>query len=264
MEPKAAMDRILARHRQRLGKPVSIEEIFQLHEAAEGTASLTDEDRERLLERVAADPEAAGKLRTLMRFPEMDALAEEAGVEVRWSEFQQRLAASAPRTPADPTHPRLPETSSSIFLPHPWLKAASLILCAGSLFMIGRFTAPKNPAAPITEELRLNVKILELSPLGAASNRGGSEKVALTAESEGLMLMMDGTGVDSTEPLTLRVTDAEGRDVAQDSGLIREESGQFVAVLPAGNLAAGAYRAELLDTADRLEATFTFEVQVDR
>ena len=254
MDPQSSLGKILGRLLEREGGPVTPEELFRLHDATTGTGSLSDEERMHLLDRVATDPVAAGRLRALMRFPEASEPLADDGLEERWSTFREQL----------PSVAREPAGMGRTYI-RPWLLAASFVLCGGLTFWAGRFVLPAGSGDPETVQAWANPEIVELASVDASTSAVRSGRIVrLSAAVQALVVVLDVPNADSNEPLLLEVVDADSKTVVRSPGYLPSPAGSFSVVLPTGSLESGPYRLELLGPDGELRHLFLIELVVAR
>ena len=161
--PSNTFGDFLTRYRERLGGEISLEEIFLLHDAAEGAETLSENERVALLNRLAADPEAARRMKKLLRFLEESAEAEEAGAQERWAAFRAQLPpASGRHLERNP-----PPEGRAAYLG--WQQvlglAATLLLCVTLAFWAGR-SGLFGGSSGYDSGVQLNTFVVELSTTG--------------------------------------------------------------------------------------------------
>lgn len=257
MEQKSSFAQILARHRERLGDPVSLEEVFALHDVSLGEIELSEEERSDLLERVSADPEAAKHLLNLMRFPESGNEGVEAAesVDARWKIFRQRILTEleaegdSGRSPVD-------------FQPSPptrrkfWPLAASFILGVVLMHWIAPYIGLDAPTEDAPSSW-VNMPIVELVDDGSDLSREPST-VRLPALSGGLVVTLYTTSriLPEAGPFQVRVSNPDNPEILLISGLEPGPGGVFVLGLPGEALTDGPHRLELLHDEKTLAVFF--------
>ena len=254
MDPQSSLRKILDRLLERHGGPVTLEELFRLHDATTGDDSLSEVERVRLLDRVAADPEAAGRLRALMRFPDASEPGDEdAEVEERWAEFREQL----PRARDSGGRRRVDV--------RPWLLAASFVLCGGLMFWAGRLGLPTGHGNPQIAQAWVNPEIVELMPFDPAGSvvRSG-RTIPLSTTAEVLVIVLHAPTAELDEPLLLKVLDTNSAIVVQSPGLLPNAGGSFRVALPTELLKTGVYRLELLGSDGDLRHLFLIELDIAR
>lgn len=282
MDWQATLEEILAERRQRFGARPSEDDLIALRAGA-----LPEDDRQRLLEQAAVDPEVARALFDMLRFPEPagdeDAPSDEAGVGQRWQALRDRLvtegdlraaetALPVPASMPTATQPGTPAPSAAgepVVMPRrsTWLPlAAMFILGLGAAFLVARFRDP-GTLGP-TAEPRINLPIVELLPIGddGGAVRGSAEVVAVPADAEGLVLALavpDLPRAEHREPYTLELDRGDGT-TSTLQGLIPGIGGVFVLDLPRGAWTAGRNQLRLRDSQGTLVARFSLEVALQR
>ena len=257
MEQKSSFAQILSRHREQLGGPVSLEDVFTLHDLTLGEIELSEEERSVLLERVSADPEAAKHLLNLMRFPNSGSEGAEAAepLDARWAAFRQRILTDSEsegvsrRSPVDsrpssPTGPRI------------WPLAASFVLGVVLMYWIvphiGLETDTKD--APNSW---VNMPIVELVDNGSGPIRE-PRTVRLPTLSRGLVVTLytSSRNLPESGPFEVRVSTPDNPEVQIVPGLEPGPGGVFVLGLPGETLTDGPHRLELLHDEKTLAVFF--------
>lgn len=255
MDWKATLEEILAERRQRLGERPSADDFIALR-----AGELADDERERLLEYAAVDPEVGQELFDVLRFPELSdddpALSEdgldEAGVDERWRALRDRLPMPLPVSVPMPVSRR-----------YRWLPLAAMFLLGVGAALL--FDQGRDP--------RVNLEIVELLPLSEepGTARGGdAEGVSVGANTGGLVLtlavpeVVSTPGLSSSEgPYTLELTRGDGTTTTL-SGLSPGLGGVFVLDLPREDLTDGLHELRLKDADGKRVARFRLEVELRR
>ena len=248
MEQKSSFAQILARHRERLGDPVSLEEIFALHDVALGDVDLSEEERSDLLERVSADPEAAKRLLNLMRFPENEREEAETveSVESSWKVFRQRMRSEveAERVPGISSFDlKLPPSVTRFRV---WPLAASFFTGVLLMSWIAPHIGPGTPPKDTVSRSWVNMPIVELVDDGSDLSREPST-VRLSALSRGLVITLytSNRNLPESGPFNVQVSTPDDFEVQLISGLEPGPGGVFVLGLPGEILTDGPHRLEL-------------------
>lgn len=256
MKSSTTFGDLLSKHRDRLGEPVSLEEIFLLHDAAEGAEELSEEQRIALLDRVAADPEAAQKLRSLIRFPEGSSGAEDGEVEERWKMFQAQL----PATEEGDLGKELPP-AYQVARTFGWQQvvglAAALLLCVSFAFWAGTSVSTRD--ASQAPAVQLNTYVVELSTSGQRS-RGG-QHVTWPADAEGMLLTISAPEIESAGPFELVVLNAAGERIVKRAGLRPDSAGLFFATLARELLPPGDYDIQLRNDVQEVLSSLDLEIK---
>ncbi len=255
MKASTTVGEILAKHRERLGEQVSIEEIFELHDAAEGTEALSNEERIEILDRVAADPEAARKLKSLLRFPKDSPSAQDEGVEERWVRFKaQRLQVRAKDLEEELPPPELPPGTFT------WQQfaglAAALLLCTSLGFWAGK--SVQRDGISLNPAVQLNTFVVELSKSGLLS-RGGKQ-ITWPSTAEGMLLAISAPEIEAPGPFDLVLLDTSGKTLIERSGLKPDRAGLCFVTVSRHLLPSGAYVVQLRN--DRQQILSSFELEI--
>ncbi len=257
MDWKTTLEEILAERRQELGEPPSIDDFIALR-----AGELSDDDRRRLLEYAAVDPEVSRELFDVLRFPEPsgdESRTDEEGVGERWQALRRRLEAEGdlPAKPKAPTRPRRIT----------WLPLAAMFLLGiASALIVGRQRDSGDPGA--TGSARVNLAIVELLPVGddASGVRGAAEVITVAPDGGGLVLALAVPELAPSPdrgPFRLELTRGDGT-TSTVGGLSPGIGGVFLLDLPRGELAAGRYELQLRDGEGRPVARFELEVELRR
>lgn len=255
MDWKATLEEILADRRRQLGERPSEDEVV-----AFSAGELSDDERERLLEHAAVDPEVARELFDALRFPEVsgdESLEPEAdGVDERWQSLRRRLVAEGDlpvKLSAAPVPPR-----RAAWLP----LAAMFVLGVSAALVVARLRAPGPAVDP-----RINLAIVELLPVDEEADvRGSAEAVAVAADTGGLVLTLAVPALAPSSgrgPYVLELTRGDGTTSTVD-GLQPGVGGVFVLDLPRGDWTEGLHELRLKDAASRPVARFQLEVELNR
>lgn len=247
------IDQILARRRERMKDPLSPDEIFTLHGAAGGELELSENERERLLERLGDDPQAAHQLLELMRFPyadePTDASSRDQGISQRWAELRERLIATGELRQKVRTKPDAAQRL--------WPLAASFLMGAVLALLAGSLRAPQ-PAAPAPS---INLPIIELADAGAGNRNAVPVRVPATAD--GMIVTLTSTIPRGLPPFQLSIQDPTGKHVLEVPGLEPGPGGVFVLTLPRAVIRGGSYQLELRDRDGNHVSTFLLEIADD-
>ena len=257
MNPPTSLDKVLAKHRERLGDPVTMEELFKLHDAVLGSGSLSEEERIQLLDRVAADPDAAHKLKALMRFPEISAGEEAEGVDERWADFKVQL----------PPSDAVPEEDGPGWISQFWvpdgrrrygLLAAILVFCSVLMLWLGRTLAPGPLVESGIARVQVNTPIVELTAPGIEHR--GTKRIPLPAKAQALVIVLSAPEIHTRKPLDLVVVNAKGDLISRSSGILPDEAGIFSATFSRELLGPGVYELQLQNEQREVSAAFPIEV----
>jgi hypothetical protein len=259
MDWKATLAEIAAERRHETGERPSMDEMIALR-----SGELSEEARERLLERASWDPEVARELFDLIRFPELEdeaAPAEDPGTGQRWQALRARLLSEGilPGS-ATPPSPRLLRDLVRARLPLAASFAAGVLLA----FAIGEIRAFFGPATP-PETVRINLPIIELPALSDASSdiRRGREITVVPADTQGVVLTLAAPSIaPASGPYDLEIRRGE-QEIFRSKALVPGEGGVFVLLLPRERLAAGAHELLLRDGSGRMVARFGLEVELE-
>lgn len=264
MDWKATLAEIMAERRQELGERPSTDEMIALR-----AGELSEEERERLLERASWDPEVARELFDLIRFPELPdgeaAPANDLGLDQRWQALRARLLSEGilPGTQQPPPEASPPPERARNRAWFPM--AASFAAGVALTFAIGELRSPSRPGSP-RETVKINLPIVELLALSdtATDVRRGGELTVVPARIEGIVLTLSAPGLAlGSGPYALEIR--RGRqEVFRSKDLVPGEGGVFVLLLPRDRLAKGAHELLLRDGSGKLVASFRLEVEVAR
>ncbi len=265
MDWKATLEEILAERRQELGEPPSIDDFIALR-----AGELLDDDRRRLLEHAAVNPEVSSELFDVLRFPEPsgdeDPAADEDGVVERWQALRRRLEAAGD-LPARPVPTTPPEGTEPGRRRIAWLPLAAMFLLGIAAALIaGRLREPGDPGT--APEARVNLAIVELLPVDDESSgvRGSPEVVTVAPDAGGLVLALAVPRLAPSPkrgPFRLELTRGDGTSFTVE-GLIPGIGGVFLLDLPRGELTAGRHELRLSDGEGRPVARFELEVELRR
>ncbi len=265
MDWKATLEEILAERRQELGEPPRLADFIALR-----VGELSEDDRRRLLEHAAVDPEVSRELFDVLRFPEPggdeDPASDEAGVGERWQALRQRLEAEGD-LPARPAAPTFPESGEPTPRRIAWLPLAAMFLLGiGTALIVDRFRDPSDPGT--SAEARVNLAILELLPVDddPSGVRGSAEVVAVAPDADGLVLALavpDLAPSPDRGPFRLELTRGDGT-TSTIGGLTPGIGGVFLLDLPRRELTAGRHELRLLDREGQPVARFELEVELRR
>lgn len=259
MNPSTTLGKALAEHRERLGEPVTSEELMQLHDAALASESLSEEERIQRLDRVAADPEAARKLRVLMRFPEASAEEEAEGVDERWLAFKARLSSPDARPEEDRQEKRRSRSPTLGRKQSFGLLAASL--SALSLWLGWTLRGPGLVIEPNITDIQVNIPIVEMT---TSETHRGPQRIFLSADAEAFVVVLSAPEILTRRPLDLILLDAENEVVVRRAGILPDEGSLYSAVLSRELLGPGVYDLQLHNEGREVLASFPIEVFLDR
>ena len=260
MGTKGSLGKFLAAERERLGKPVSLEDLLALADLADLAAGegigFDSDERSELLDRVAADPKAALRLKHLLRFQgdEVVESPDVEGVETRWWAFQERLD----QVTSEPIVPRYLSRREPLRI---WMEAAGLVMCAGLFFAIGRSPWLDSERPEPVLGMLANIETLTLSPLGAKSGSRSPLWGYLDASTEMVLLELDVSDLEIEPPATFEVLDADGRLIERKTGLL--VNGQSAMTVSWITTERGNFEGRLTDTSGQTVATFLFGLKQD-
>ncbi len=266
MDWKAILEELLAERRRALPTPPSVDDCIALR-----AGTLSEEEREHLLERAAVDPEVARLLFDTLRFPETpdaeEHPPEEDGVGQRWQLLRQRLLAQGDLPAGNEAAP----APMPIAMPKPpwrrwWPLAATFLLGVAAPLLLSRWRTPAELAATVAP--RINLPIIELVALASPEEgrRGTDEQTTVNATADGLVLALAVPELDPGAhpgPYSLRIAWDGGTALTLD-GLLPGLGGLFVLDLPASALHDGHHQLLLHDREGQEVARFELEVRLQR
>ncbi len=258
MDWRATLEEILAERRRRFGEPPAEEDLIALR-----AGELADDDRRRLLEHAAVDPEVARELFAVLRFPEADddsPEADESGVGRRWRALRDRLETEGDLPAEEAPLPPVPLPRRPAWLP----LAAMFLLGVTATLLVDRARRPSGPGA--AGEARVNLPIVELLPVGDAAAVRGAERVTVAADAGGLVLTLAVPGLPPAPgrgPYSLELTRGDGTTAAV-AGLAPGVGGVFVLALPRQAWSDGLHQLRLIDVDGQPVARFELEVELRR
>ncbi len=259
MDWKATLEEILAERRQELAESPSIDDFIALR-----AGELSDDERRRLLEHAAVDPEVGRELFDVLRFPSDDSpVPDEEGVGERWQALRERLVEEGD-LPAKDAAPA-PASRRPRWLP----LAAMFLLGVAASLIVGRLRDPGGSGAgtPSTTP-RINLSIVELLPMGddASSVRGAPEVATVAADAGGLVVALAVPELAPSPdrgPYVLELTRGDGT-TSTVGGLVPGIGGVFMLDLPREDLTSGLHQLRLLDRGGGQVARFQLEVELRR
>lgn len=256
MDWKATLEEILAERRQQLGEAPSFDDLIALR-----AGELSDDDRRRLLEQAAVDPEVARELFDVLRFPRLsgdeDPTPDEDGVGERWQALRDRLVAEGD----------LPDAAPAVAArgrPAWWALAAMFLLGLAAALVVGRWR--ESGASGPAVEARINLPIVELLPVGDddAGLRGSVEVATVAADAGGLVLTLavpDLVPSPDRGAYVLEITRGDGTTTTL-AGLVPGIGGVFVLDVPREDLTDGVHDLRLRDADRQQVARFHLEVEL--
>lgn len=259
MRSSITFGELLAKHRKRLGRRVSLEEIFLLHDAADGTEAPSEVERIELLDRVAADPEAAQQLKSLIRFPEDSPRADDEGVGERWEAFRTRFL-SAGEDNVDEKLPPPYQFAGRFGWQQVVGLAAALLLCVSLAFWAGRSVSISG--ASHDAGVQLNTYVVEIST-STQRSRGGMQ-VGWPSAAEGMLLAISAPEIESQGPLDLVILDTGGDTIVERSGLEPDSAGLFFVTVSRELLPPGDYEIQLRNDVEEILSSFDLEIYANQ
>ncbi len=257
MDWKATLEEILAERRQQLGESPSTLELIALR-----AGEVSDDERRRLLELAATDPEVAHELLGVLRFPETvdddaDRLADvddREGVDERWQTLRDRMIAEGDLPTAAAAQP----VASS--KPHSgWLQlAAALAICVGAGLVGFSLRPPNTPVA------QANPQIIELQAIAADApvRRGAGERANLDPDTGGVVLTLD-VLESLPEDGRYRLVILHGNNpVATVDDLAPGRGSLLTLTVPRASWREGLHELRLLDADGKTVARFQLEVEL--
>lgn len=248
---RASLEALVVPRRDRLGGPATPEELIAWRDDA-----LDEEERRRIGEKIAADPDAARALADLAAFPEVapapgtTELSDE-DVDAHWQAFRAQLAELPPppmvhRTPESAPAPRAAKRELRAARPSfRWQQAAAalVLLSAG---VAGGFLAGRSVSGGATDGSgAINVEIVELQPAGEGGARAAPVEVKTSSDSEGTVLILGTRDHTPFPAYRVEMIDLAGARVWERRGLRPTPLGTFQLAFPRGALAPGDYRIYL-------------------
>lgn len=248
MSWKSTLEDVIAHRRRAMGDPPSLDELIDLRQGR-----LSADQRERVLERAAVDPEVAQDLLDIVDYPNLPSADDEPDGErraERWRRFQERLRAEDPdpfgQGSADPGElPQVLGRSAAARRPR-WLGvAASLAIGAVVGAFLWQILRPSStgPGTPVG-----NVEILSLSLDQSPGSRGG--RVELPGSAEWTLLTFGSARLPAASEYSILVRDRAGAEVWRRDGLVVGTGGLLTVLIPAEVFPPGGYRAEIYPDGD--------------
>lgn len=255
---RASLEALMAAKRDKPGEPPTPEDLLAYRDGR-----LTAEQRRRVEQKIAGDPDAGRALQDLAAFPEVvpapgtpELSDEEIGA--RWQAFRARLgelppplAAPVPPVALEPPReeraPALPSAPPASRRPATWRlpAAAALALAVGGAggFLLGRADR-EAPASAV------NVEIAELTPAEEGGSRASRTAVELPPGSEALVLVLGTRDHEGFSEYGAEIAAASGGQVWAREGLHPTPLGTFHLAFRQGVLQPGIYRIHLYGLED--------------
>ena len=261
MSWKETLEQYLAERRKRFAGPPSTESMIRMREA-----DLPDEERDRILEQAAVDPEVARQLFDVLRFPEMSRDEDESepgfDIEDQLAAVRRRLGREGLRREEEHRRTRTDFRWFRFAVP----VAALLSLLVGAFFLSPfRLVYDKRPE--LGSEALLNLAVAELAPAEFLDGTWrSSSKSTIPCAGEGIVVSLSVPGLrphPEAGSFSLAIQDEQAGDPTILEGLLPGLGGVFVLALPRGVLVGGANQLTLRDSRGDEVARFVLTVNLE-